>query len=90
VQRVAKGSPADRLGLKAGTLPARIGDEDLIVGGDIVTAVFDIPIAGPESLPRIRSRILALKPGEAVVVTVLRAGKKVTLTSTMPAASAKP
>ena len=90
VQRVAKGSPAERLGLKAGTLPARIGDEDLIVGGDIVTAVFDIPMAGPESLPRIRNRILALKPGEAVVVTVLRAGKKVTLTSTMPAAAAKP
>lgn len=90
VQRVAKGSPAEKLGLKAGTIPARIGDDELIVGGDIVTAVFDVPVAGPESLPKIRSRIVALKPGEAVVVTVLRGGKKVTLTSTMPAASAKP
>jgi S1-C subfamily serine protease len=84
VQRVAKGSPAEKLGLKAGTLPARIGDEDLIVGGDIVVGVLDVPFTGPESLAKVRARILRLGPGESVTVTVLRGGKKVFLSSTIP------
>ena len=85
VQRVAKGSPAERLGLKAGTIRARIGDEDLIVGGDIVLGVMDVPLTGPESLAKVRARILRMQPGEPVTVTVLRGGKKVPLTSTVPA-----
>src|SRR5262245_44474095 len=53
VQRVAKGSPAERLGLKAGTIRARVGDEDLIVGGDVILGVLDVPFTGPESLPKV-------------------------------------
>ena len=84
VQRVAKGSPAERLGLKAGTIPARVGDEELIVGGDIVLGVLDVPFTGPESLAKVRARILRLEPGEQVTVTVLRGGKKVYLSGTNP------
>lgn len=36
IQRVATGSPAELLGLKGGTTRASIGDEDLVVGGDII------------------------------------------------------
>jgi S1-C subfamily serine protease len=90
VQRVAKGSPAERLGLKAGTIRAHIGDEDLIVGGDIVLAVQDIPVTGPESLAKVRTRILSMNPGDAVNVTVLRGGKKIALAGTVPSGSDKP
>jgi len=44
VQRVANGSPADQLGLKEGTTRATIGDEDLIVGGDIILGILGIPL----------------------------------------------
>jgi S1-C subfamily serine protease len=90
VQRVAKGSPAEKLGLKAGTIRAHIGDEDLIVGGDIVLAVQDIPMTGPESLAKVRARILSMAPGDGVNVTVLRGGKKIALAGTVPAGSEKP
>jgi S1-C subfamily serine protease len=85
VQRVARNSPAERLGLKAGTTRIRIGEEDLIVGGDIVLRVLDIPFTEQDSLTRVRERIFRLNPGDPVTVTVLRRGKQVTLTSTVPA-----
>jgi len=84
VQRVASGSPGERLGLKAGTIRARIGDEELIVGGDIIIGILEIPLTGPESLAQVRARIVRLNPGETVTATVLRGGKKVVLTSTVP------
>ena len=84
VQRVAKGSPAEKMGLKAGTIRARIGDEDLIVGGDIVLGVQDIALTGAESLAKIRARILSMNPGDAVNVTVLRGGKKIALVANVP------
>ena len=84
VQRVASGSPAERLGLKAGTIRARIGDEELVVGGDIIIGILDIPFTGPESLAQVRARIIRLNPGEGVTATVLRGGKKVVLSSTVP------
>jgi S1-C subfamily serine protease len=86
VQRVARGSPAERLGLQAGTIRIRIGEEDLIVGGDIVLRVLDIPFTEQDSLARVRERIFRLNPGDPVTVTVLRRGRTVTLTSTVPAA----
>lgn len=44
VQRVAGGSPAARLGLRPGSIPAKIGDEEFLVGGDIIIEVLGIKI----------------------------------------------
>jgi serine protease Do len=45
VQRVAKGSPADRLGLKPGILPVQIpGAADIMIGGDVIIQVGPHPI----------------------------------------------
>ena len=35
IQRVAKGSPADKAGLRGGSLPARILGQDTLLGGDL-------------------------------------------------------
>jgi len=88
VQRVAAGSPADRLGLKAGSIKATIGEEDLIVGGDIILGILGISLSGPNSLTIIRQKITSLNPGDAVTVMVLRGGVPVTLTTTAPPAAA--
>ena len=45
VQRVAENSPAEQLGLRGGSLPARIGDEYLLLGGDVILAVDGIGLA---------------------------------------------
>ncbi len=36
IQSVAKGSPADKAGLKGGYIPAKIGGKDILLGGDII------------------------------------------------------
>jgi S1-C subfamily serine protease len=87
VQRVAAGSPAERLGLGAGTTRATIGDEDLIVGGDIILDILGIPLSAPNSVATIRQKITDLKAGDPVTVTVLRGDKTITLTTNTPPAA---
>jgi len=36
VQSVAKGSPADKAGLKGGSIPAKIAGKDVLLGGDLI------------------------------------------------------
>ncbi len=82
VLQVAEGSPAARLGLRAGTTPVQIGEARLIVGGDIILEVMGIPVrADTDNYQRIRERLFALKRGEAVTVKVLRAGHIIELSS---------
>jgi serine protease Do len=87
VQRVAAGSPAARIGLRAGTMKATIGDDTLLVGGDVILALDDIPI---QEFPRVRQKLSHLGPGDKVSVTVLRGGGRVTLTGTLGAPSGHP
>ena len=84
VQRVAFGSPAELAGLKAGTLRARIGNRDLIVGGDIVLNIMGVPVDQPDYMAAIREKAAAARPGQRVEIVVLRGGRIVTLTSTVP------
>jgi len=82
VQRIASGSPADRIGLHAGTVRATIGEDDLIVGGDIILEVEGIPLAGPEGYVLARRRLTNLPPDEPITITILRAGLRLKLTGT--------
>ena len=82
VQRVARGSLGERLGLEGGTVSATISDEDLILGGDIVLTFQGIAIAAATSEEQLRAAVARLKPGDRIVVTVLRAGAVTTLTTT--------
>src|SRR6056297_1417980 len=45
VQNVAANSPGDALGLQAGNIPVKVGDEKFKVGGDIVLSIQDFPVA---------------------------------------------
>src|SRR2546425_1832128 len=83
VQAIASGSPADRIGLRAGTVRAAIGEDDLIVVGDIILEVEDIPLEGPEGYLLVRRTITTLPPGEPVTITILRAGVRLKLTGTV-------
>lgn len=76
VQRVARGSPAADLGMRPGSIPAKIGDEELLVGGDIIVEVLGIKIdlegGGYE---RIQEALRRLGPGDLIQVTVMREGR---------------
>ena len=84
VQRVAHGSPAERLGLRGGDLPAVVAGEDLIVGGDIVLAVEGIALGAQDAYEAIRKRMIEVRDQNGSLrVTVLRAGAIVELAGTV-------
>jgi len=85
VQRVAASSPAARLGLRGGTIPATIGTESLVLGGDIILAVEGIKIGSPSAHELIRRRMIEIQAaGGPVHVTVLRDGRPVELATDAP------
>ena len=83
LKTVAKGSPADELGLRGATMIANLGGEQVPLGGDILLSVEGLK-ASPANLARIRE-ILATKPaGAQFTVTALRAGRVLELTGRLP------
>jgi serine protease Do len=75
VERVAHGSPAERLGLRGGELPAVIAGEEMIVGGDIVLAVEGIALGEQDAYERIRKRMIDTRNHSGSLhLTLLRSG----------------
>jgi serine protease Do len=84
VQRVAAGSPAEKLGLRAGRLPTMIGEHRLLVGGDIILAVEGIGLGVPEAYETIRRRLIEGRTAQqAIRVTVLRGGETIELVASL-------
>lgn len=93
VQRVGDGSMGSSLGLNPGTLRATIQGTDVLLGGDVILSVNEIQItaastadqvsevAGDDSYEHIYNTIGLLRPGDNLVVRVLREGRVVTLSA---------
>jgi serine protease Do len=76
VTMVAHNSPAEAMKLQAGRLPVRIGDNELMLGGDIILAVQGITVEDDEaSLHQIREAVINRKPDQELKVKILRAGE---------------
>lgn len=69
VQSVAPGSPAARAGLRPGTIPARIGTRDLLLGGDLILEIGGQETCHGGCLASARERIAA---SEKIGVRFLR------------------
>jgi serine protease Do len=86
VQRVAKHSPAAALGLQAGRYSAKVGDQQMVLGGDIILSVNGICVGEKEHAVEQIDRSLGwAKAGGSIQMTVLRAGKIVKLQEKLPA-----
>ena len=95
VQRIGDGSIGSRLGINQGTLRVTIQGADILLGGDVILDVNNIGVIDPrsaqslgsftsdENYERIYTSVAALKPGDPLVVTVLREGKVLKLTTTI-------
>jgi serine protease Do len=76
VQRVADGSPAQRMGIRGGSLPMRLDADPLLLGGDIILAVADIELSEAAAREKIRRRLLDIRGnGSPLRITVLRGGE---------------
>ena len=84
VQRVAHGSPAERLGLRPGRYGIAIGDEQLLIGGDVIIAVDGIALGDGDAYERVRRRLMGARTSGGVIrLSVMRDGALVELTAGM-------
>ena len=78
IQYVAKDSPAARVGLQGGTMRATIEGENLVLGGDIVLAVEEIPF-NIKNYEKIREILSRLDREDTIRVKILRGGEQLEL-----------
>lgn len=69
VVQVIPKSPADKAGLKGGTTRAQVGNNILIVGGDIIVKVDNEPVTDADSVIR---KVRKLRPGDKVQFDIVR------------------
>jgi S1-C subfamily serine protease len=74
IVRVEQGSGAARAGLRQGSSVRLVDGVSVRPGGDVIVAVAGHPIASGEDVARIVSE--GLRPGQTVIFTVLRDGRK--------------
>jgi S1-C subfamily serine protease len=80
VQRIAPGSPAEKLGLVESNIPVKIGEESFMVGGDIILGIDGISLAETNGYVKIKNHLNSLPKGSKVTLQILRAGIKRELT----------
>lgn len=79
VQRVAEGSLAWRSGIRGGMLRAVVEGEEVILGGDLILRVNGIAVRDEQSYDELYRSIGSIKPGNNLVIDVLRQGQLVSL-----------
>ena len=84
VQSVQPGTPAEKAGIRGGSINGRVENGQVAIGGDIITSIDGKPVTSSEDLA---NDIGAKKPGQTVTVGLLRAKgsggyapKKITVT----------
>jgi len=79
VQHVVKNSPAGQVGVKGGFLRVNIGEEEVLLGGDIILQVDDIQLTRDVSLLELMEYLNDVNSTVTHTIKVLRAGKIVDL-----------
>jgi serine protease Do len=82
VQHVVPGSPAEKLGLHGGTIPATVAGDRVTLGGDVILSIAGISVADPDAGEKIVALLRQQKPDAPFSVVVLRRGEKVELKRT--------
>jgi S1-C subfamily serine protease len=81
VETIEPGSPADKIDLRGGSLPIKIGLEEYLLGGDIITKVNDEPLTDMGTVARIAQ---SLKVGDKVKLEYWREGQTHTAEVILP------
>jgi 2-alkenal reductase len=80
VIQVTPGSPAEQAGLRGGDQPFDLAGEQILVGGDVITAIDGQTVLTLEAL---RSYIQEQGPGAQVTLTILRGGEQMEVPATL-------
>jgi serine protease Do len=85
IQKVVPLSPLGILGVKGGTYNATIEGQELLIGGDIILEVNEIPVTSKENLQKIFDSFNSLKEGDQFLLKILRSGRTSVLKGEVPA-----
>ena len=80
IAEVVPGGPAEEAGLKGGTKQVQIGNSLLEAGGDVITELDGEGVTSSDDLIR---KLRDHKPGDGIVLKVLRDGKPLTVPVTL-------
>jgi serine protease Do len=72
IERVAKGSPADKAGLRGGTIPSRMLERDFLLGGDLIVELGAQEVCDSDCLTEVNKHFGGM---DKVQVKFLRAGR---------------
>jgi putative serine protease PepD len=76
VYRVTPGGPAARAGIRGGRQLVFLGNEQLVIGGDVITALDNTPVRNNQELSQY---VLQKRPGDTVRVTLYRGQQRMTV-----------
>ena len=76
VYRVTPGGPAEQAGIRPGQELVLIGNEEFVIGGDLIVEVDGTPIANPQELGRY---VLRKRPGDVIRMTLYRGKRRMSL-----------
>jgi serine protease Do len=80
VETVVNGSPADNAGLRGSFKSVNINGQDVLVGGDVITAIDGTTV---NTIQDLVTAIQGKKAGDTVQLTVIRNGQQVQVTATL-------
>ena len=76
VFQVTRGGPADRAGIQAGRQLVLLGNEQFVIGGDVIVSLDSTPITSNQDLSQY---VLRKRPGDTVAVTLYRNDQRMTV-----------
>jgi len=76
IQRVVPGGAAERAGLHGGNEQAYVGNQPILIGGDLIVAIDGHEITDPQDISAIMDKHQA---GDTVSVAIVRGKKQMTL-----------
>ncbi len=84
VKTVARDSPAWKAGVMGGDRTAVINGQEIVVHGDVILEMIGIAMRDIDDMPKVRAKLGTMPSGQSFTIKVLRAGKVIELTGTVP------
>ncbi len=83
LQRIVPGSTAEKAGLRAGTIPAKIGNLELMLGGDVIVEIDGLVCVNPHDFEALRNKT-ALDEENTYSLRIYRNGQEMNLIAGAP------